>query len=185
MGCVKVTLYRINPAWLLIFPLDHTAQDFSLSGEHPCICVNVCVCVWALMLSGGLWMRSWSKMFVFSLIKQCRQLCVRVINSYINTHAVDSCYITAEMLYLQWVSQRSGEEARVGRGKRGNQRNLMKIFGRIFLFCHNQTLVCSRLDGVSVHVCAGNLEGFVRMNLFWLDSPMLCRKYRKPACIVD
>lgn len=146
------------------------------------------VFVWALTLSGGLWMLSWSKMFVFSLIKQCRQLCARAINSYINTHAVDGCYITAEMLYLEWVSQWSGEESRVGRGKRGNRRNLIKIFGRNFFFFHlqmHQTIVSSRLDGVSVHVCAGNLEGFVGMNLFWLHSPMLHWKYRKPACIVD
>lgn len=108
-------------------------------------------------------------MFVFSLIKQRRQLCARAINSYINTHAVDSCYITAEMLYLEWVSQRGGEQARAGRGRRGNQRNLIKIFGRIFFFSQlhmHQTIVSSRLDGVSVHVCAGNLEGFAGMNLF-------------------
>lgn len=134
VGCVKVTLSRMNPVWLLIFTLDRTAQDFMLSGEHPCICVNVCVCVWALMLSGGQWMLSWSKMFVFSLIKQCRQLCARAINSYINTHAVDGCYITGEMLYLEWVSQWSGEESRVGRGKRGNQRNLIKNIWEEFFF---------------------------------------------------
>lgn len=37
-------------------------------------------------------------MFVLYHTIQCRQLCARTINSSVNTHAGDSCYITAAVL---------------------------------------------------------------------------------------
>lgn len=88
---------------MMILTLHHKTgfQASFGQGEHPCS--SVCVHEYTYILGSVITL--FDTKCLYFLSPERHQLCVRAINSYINTHAADSCYITAAMLYLKQVKE--------------------------------------------------------------------------------